>query len=259
MENELTPKISETIDFFQKSTKWIIFGVILGVSFSLIYLLLAQPSYLATSSIRLSDLKRASDLEFSFDVLVQKIREPSSYRVDANEACLSIRDFREFNKNLIITQDPASLSRIDLSYSSSQPKEASTCLEKVILVVDEIYKESVSKTLRVKEREIINLQGKVGAIKSEILVDADSQVKAVVNWLIVREQLNQTRSQVLQLETEINDLKKSAEYGVKPSKISLEANGPKRKVIFLNGLFSGVIFGLLVQLFLGVKLCRKKL
>lgn len=253
-QNELTTKISETIDFFQKSTKWIVIGIVLGMSISLIYMQYAQPIYKAKSSINLSVIKDP----INFSELDQKLRTPSSYRISENEVCLAIKDFKKFDKNLIITHDLANPQEVDFGYLSTQPQEANACLERVILVADEFFKEKINSILKANEKDIVSLQAKIDAIKSAIREDSDSQIMAVANYLIKRDELNLYRSEIFKLKRDVNRAKESALLGVEYSTIQVDLHGPKRKVVFLNGIFSGLIFGLLVQLFLDAKLYRKK-
>lgn len=252
--NERIPKISETKDFYHKSTKWVVLGLSLGIFFSLIYLLLAQPRYIAKSSIILSSLKKESD--FSFDELFKRLNNPSSYKANANGVCMPVGDSMSLNNNLKVTL--SNPNKIEFSYISPQPKEAVACLEKVFLIVDEYYKENISKILIAKEKDIINLQDKIGVIKSVIRADADSQAIAVVNLLMVPDGLMSYIEKFLELKIDINNLKQSAENGAKPSEITVKLESPNRKLIVLNGLFSGLILGLLLQLFWSVKLSQKK-
>jgi LPS O-antigen subunit length determinant protein (WzzB/FepE family) len=250
--NEKSCDPVRTLDFFEKSAKWIAVGIALGLSFSLIYLLLAQPKYEAHVSLNLGTLDNKLTKLTSNNFLM-KMYDPSNYGIKVLETCSPELAFNDFIKNLKITLTQSDPIQMNLRYASPNPKEAVACLEVAIAVFKDIHTQEINTIMKSKEENIISLKENIIAIKSTIRSEGDSEILAVVNYLMKRDELNLYRSKIVDLKVDIDRIKGYLTSGASTAKISVETVGPKRKIVLLNGLFSGIIFGLLIQLLVSAR------
>ena len=251
-QNEISPKISETFDFFQNSAKWISVGIMLGLVFSIIYLVSTKSQYEASVLINLRTIDNKTSI-LNSNYFFSKLHEPSSYSTKVLASCSPNLAFNVFIKNLKIIPSPSNPIQIDFRYLSHQPKEALACLEGVVEVVNSLQMEEAIKIIKGMEGDVIDLQEKINTIKSASLIETDSQILAIYNYMSVRDELNMHKSKLFELKSRLHEAKNKIAQEVSPANISVNLLGPVRKLVLLNGLFSGLIFGLLIQLFINAK------
>ena len=246
-QSKISSEIIKTFDFFENSAKWIALGIMLGLIFSMIYLMGTKSKYEANVLINLATLDNNKPL-INSNYFVLKLLEPSSYGTNVLKYCSLDLTFDTFIKNLKITPSLSNEFQIDLRYMSTQPKESVACLEVAIKVIKNIQTQELKLILENKEKKLTDLLDKISAIKSTLHSDNDSKIVALVDYMIVRDEINIYRSRILDLKKNIEAIHKTQAIVTSPV-IQEVVIKPKSKIVLLNGIFSGIVLGLLIQLY----------
>lgn len=241
---------SMSYDFFQNGTKWIYLGIVLGILFSTIYYIYYPKMYLVSASINLPNLENQSNLDIR--EIVQKIYDFQINSNKTNEYCYRTNDSKELNKYLILIGYPEKKVNINISYLTNEPSQGIKCINDIIDIFNKLYANKIDEIIMSKDKKI---KQTINVLINNYRTEVDYQHPKY--WLQEYE-LIQQKSTIMNLKEEINILKKSRKSEIVSPEVKVEFIGPKGKIIFLNGIFSGIILGLLTQLIVFSKYNRKK-
>lgn len=247
--NHTNRQSKETLDFFQNSAKWVAFGVIFGISISLLYSFFLPSKYLVSTSFDIkSDVINASNIDArQVFLLTQNLLRRDDRFI---ETCAFNKYPNKFFEKLEFKFEDSRKVKIKFNFFGADRQEAAACMGKVV----EIFQNNQTKALRQavndKQRKISDIQEKINSLKLDIRTDTYNTIEAVVNYLIVRDELKSYKLEKSTLTNQVDLIQKMlANENVNPE-IVIESANPSKKLFVLNGLFSGIILGLLIQLFI---------
>lgn len=245
--NHTDQNIAETIDFFQNSAWSVAIGIAFGISVSLAYLFFSQTKYEASASIDVSAINAVLTKQEA-NQLALEIKNLSSYGGEVLAACTPNSSLSSFKSNTKIYTEPSSPDQIRFELISTNQEEGVRCLKEIIKSAKEFQLKAISNVMEDRKRGLIKLEKETSQTKSLLTENADSQIKVFANYLILRDELNNLAIKKGQISNQIDEMNRITEHLKSQIAISTKIISLQKKIILLNGLFSGVILGLLMHL-----------
>jgi len=245
--NHTDKNITETIDFFQNSARSVAIGIAFGISVSLAYLFFSQTKYQASALIDMSAVNAVLTKQDA-NQLSLEIKNLSSYGGEVLAACTPNSSLSLFKNNTKIYSEPSSPDQIRFELISTNHEEGMGCLKEVIKSAKGFELNAISNAMEDKKKNLKKLEKEISQTKSLLTVNTDSQIEVFANYLMLRDELNNLAIKKGQISNQIDEIKRITEHLKSQIAISTKMIPLQKKIILLNGLFSGVILGLLMHL-----------
>ncbi len=259
LEDEISLK--DIIDFLSQSWKAIALSGIIGGLLATGYAFITPPKYRATANIQVAKVA-GTDVETP-NILLEKLKMPMYYSMTSFSAC-NVMDSDEpgavIAKNLKPTLSKTA-PIISLSYIEESPEDAQKCLESVLNDIRNSQNFLAKPILESKKNQLTNLKQKLDDAERFVKVLPSknssfdfSDTKFSASALLLVTTLNK-ENEIKDLRTQINDLEISlAEPQTKETFLTTriyvpkQKFSPKRALILMGGLATGLFLGLLFMI-----------
>ncbi len=253
--------IKDIIDFLSESWKVMALSGIVGGLLATGYAFITPPKYQATANIQVAKVA-GSDVEDP-SMLVEKLKMPMYYSTESYLAC-NVMDSIEPGAVIANNLKPV-LSKtapiVSFSYKEDSPMNAQKCLESVLNDIKMNHNLLAKPILESKKNQLIILKQKLDAAERVINVLPKegvsfdfSETKFSASSFLLATALNK-ENEIINLRSQINDFKISLTepqtketFLTTPIYASKQKVSPKRTLILMGGLATGLFLGLLLMI-----------
>ncbi|BDT74657.1 hypothetical protein [Polynucleobacter sp. KF022] len=254
--NEMEISNNDVLQFLKSAYREAVLAGVIGLAISTIYLVLAQKQYEANAFIVMAQVANNTSNIYSpqgISVeepanLIARLKMSKSYPIEVIEACAQkdevVTPFSYFS----IAPIKSTPNIVDLKATASSPKLASSCAQAIFEFIKSSQSQMANQYLGFIKIELLEKEALLRNLRAEISKDSQSNVSSIFSLSLNLEQVRVLTNEIQQLKKILTSYQNKEAYLISPINADNNPVTPKKSLVLLGGLISGLCLGLLLAL-----------